>query len=525
MKLIFLLTPAVPAEKMRDVRDALATALPGVSGEFDAAGANLSIQLPQDADPTAVSDVLRFRLFSFGIEAKEIYREATPPPVNMPGAPRQKDRRTVSLPVFIVSLIAAVLVVGVLAFSLGGVFSALLPGMFGSSDILGTDPDADVEDYVGKIGLFDQIFKQYSIYDTDGQLLLDQMLKAYAAATGDLYAAYYTEEEFNALMEENGGNAVGVGIMVIESTDPKGVMIISVIKDSPAAAAGVLPGDIIVGIGRGENAVSFADCSYEAALDLLTGDAGSLAEITVLRDGEELQFSITRAPVNIITVTGKVSETDPTVGIVRIEQFDLKTPAQFKEIMESLIGRGCTKFIYDLRNNPGGDLRSVMAVLAFFLEEDDLVTSIVGRDGSTEYEKIEAVSFEGEYADCSIKAEDIGRYRFYGKAVLVNGYSASAAELFTATLRDYELATIVGTTTFGKGILQSIFSLEPFGYKGGMKLTTGYYSPPSGENYDGKGITPHKVVEPAFEKSIYLLTEQEDNQLQAAITALNEQNQ
>ena len=115
-------------------------------------------------------------------------------------------------------------------------------------------------------------------------------------------------------------------------------------------------------------------------------------------------------------------------------------------------------------------------------------------------------------------------YRQYKMAVLTNGNTASAAELFTAALRDYELATIVGTTTFGKGIYQNIIPLERWGYEGALRLTTGYYSSPSGENYHEKGITPH-IVEELTEsgKSIYLLTESEDNQLQKAITAIQTQ--
>jgi carboxyl-terminal processing protease len=123
-----------------------------------------------------------------------------------------------------------------------------------------------------------------------------------------------------------------------------------------------------------------------------------------------------------------------------------------------------------------------------------------------------------------VAKEDIGRYRHYPVAVLMNGYSASAAELFASTLRDYQLATLVGETSFGKGIIQSVFDLSAMGYKGGFKLTVGYYTPPSGENYHDKGIAPHVVAslsEAAQNKNLYLLTEAEDDQLKAALQALH----
>jgi carboxyl-terminal processing protease len=225
-------------------------------------------------------------------------------------------------------------------------------------------------------------------------------------------------------------------------------------------------------------------------------------------------------------VTGKVSETNAAIGIVSISQFATNTPVQFKNEMDRLIGLGCTKFVFDVRNNPGGDLKSIVAVLSYFLNENDLVVTIVQKDGTSESEYVKAVTYEGTYADCSVAKQDIGKYRNYAKAVLMNGYTASAAELFSAVLRDYQLATLVGTTTYGKGVLQNIFDLSVFGYSGGLKLTTGYYNPPSGENYDGKGVAPHGAETPlddaVKDKNPALLSEAQDNQLAAAIAAITQ---
>jgi len=150
----------------------------------------------------------------------------------------------------------------------------------------------------------------------------------------------------------------------------------------------------------------------------------------------------------------------------------------------------------------------------------------VTKDGTKTVTKAVAVSYDGEYASCSVKKEEIGMYRDYPVVVLINGHTASAGELFTATLADYGVATLVGVNTYGKGVIQSIFDLSTLGkyygvdVSGGFKLTVGYYAPASGVNYDGKGIAPHVQVEldPALgHQNLYLLDESEDNQLSMAI--------
>ncbi len=519
MELLFSVSPAVENTRRDEILQALTSTVPAATVEFSPDGTRFRVLLPPTTDRFAAADAITFRLLGFGFEARELARQAPPqaaPITNVPYMDVHQKPRTVRLWVFVVSLIAVALTFSVLAFSL----SAALFGIFGADNTLGTD---GTEDYSAKIGVIDTIFSEYALYDTNGDLLLDSMLKAYVAATGDKYAAYYTAEEFSEIMAQNNGELVGVGITVVESVEPAGIAIVGVMPNSPAEAAGVLPGDVIVTVGTGENAVAVAEKGYDAASVALRGEAGTVTEFTVLRGTEYLFFAITRARVENVSVTGRVSETDPTVGIVRITQFITNTPVQFEAEMDKLIAAGCTAFVFDVRNNPGGDLKSIVAVLSYFLNAGDLVVSIVSKDGSTESVYTEAVSYEGDYAECTVTAEDIGKYRNYGMSVLVNGNTASAAELFTAVLSDYSLATVVGTTTYGKGVLQHIFDLGNFGYSGAIKLTTGYYNPPSGENYDGKGITPHGGETPLDEavknKSLYLLTEAEDNQLRAAITA------
>lgn len=522
MNLLFSLSPAVSSAQRGEILKAIRAAVPHAQVALNEEGTELSLILPPSADRLAASDAVALSLQRFGIYAREFTRYTSShgfePIVGVPYDFEKKKPRTVRLRTFIIALIAVALSCSLLAFSFGAVFFEIIAG----GQTLGTD---GTEDYNGKIGLVDQIFKEYALYDVNGDLLLDSMLKAYAEATGDRYAAYYTEEEFRELTAEHNGELVGIGVTVVESVEPKGIAIIGVMPNSPAEAAGVLAGDVIVSVGTGENTVSVAEKGFEAATAALRGEAGSVAEFTVMRDGTSIPFSITRAAVESVSVTGRVSEANASVGVVRITQFINTTPRHFVAVVEDLLAAGCTGFVFDVRNNPGGDLNSIVAVLSYFLNEGDLIVSVVSRDGTTEQIHANPVTYKDQYVDCSIKPEDIGKYRHLPKTILVNGNTASAAELFTAVLRDYELGTVVGTTTYGKGVLQNVFDLSRFGYTGAIKLTTGYYNPPSGVNYDKKGIEPHGGETPLDDavkhKNLYLLAEAEDNQLRAAIAALN----
>lgn len=421
--------------------------------------------------------------------------------------------RTVRFRTFVICLAAALLAAALLTFFLTQAFYRRT-----QSGTVGTDGSG--ENYRQKIALVDEIFRQYSIYDTNGELLLDAMLKAYTAATGDDYAAYYTDEEYAEMLNYNHSSTVGIGVSVTEDAATHCLLVISVSENSPAEQGGVRAGDLIVAVGTGEERVSVAEIGADQAILRLRGEAGTTAAFTVLRAGEEIAFSLVRAPVTSTEVSGKVSESDPAVGIVRIARFSTVTPAQFTKTMDALIKNGCTKFVLDVRNNPGGDLLSVEAVLSFFLSEDDVIVRFVYKDGKTEEDRVKAVDRTGDYADCSVKKEEIGKYRGYSFAVLTNGYSASAAELFTATLADYGIAVTVGETTYGKGIMQNTISLSRWGYSGALKLTVAYFCPPVSDNFHGKGVEPAVPV-PAGEsmqnKNPYVLSEAEDDQLTAAI--------
>ncbi len=405
----------------------------------------------------------------------------------------------------------------------------------GSSSLLG---GAEItSDGTTTSSLIAELLKTYSYYDynlTDEQLAR-AIVAGYAEITGDLYAYYYNAEEFAALSAENNGENKGIGITIIENTDHSCIEVISVISGAPADKAGLQIGDLIVQVGVGEKAEMVADIGYEMAIKKLQGALGEACEFGVVRNGDFdniIEFSVIREEYTAESVLHSVSVADPTVGIVKILGFDLTTPPQFKAAMNDLISKGCTSFIYDVRNNPGGDLASVSAVLSYLLNKDDVIIITEDNAGNTTSTKCGVVaSNTGDYASCNVAEEEIGMYRKYPAAVLINGSSASAAELFTGSLKSYGLATIVGEKSFGKGCMQSIIPLSYYNasLSGAIKMTTKYYRPHGMDNYHGIGIEPTegynvKISEEAAKINIYkiILPENQviDNQLALAITAI-----
>ena len=403
------------------------------------------------------------------------------------------------------------------------IFSCLLATVLAITVLASCAPVAE-EDGYEKLELIDSLFRSYSLFEFDEEALMDAVLKGYVEGTGDKYAEYFTAEEYERFTSDGRGEMVGIGINVIQNTEYGCIEILNVIPDSPALEAGLLPEDLIVYVGIGESRQSVEELGYSNAIDMLAGEEGSVAEITVSRGGEELEFSLVRRKVTSLSVTGKVCDIDEKVGIVRISGFDLTTPGQFTTAVDELLSKGCDRFVFDVRYNPGGDLRSIRAVLSYFLNKGDVFIRTSDKSGKIESEIIEPIEYSAAYSDCNVTKEDIGKYRELSIAVLVNGSTASAAELFTSALMDHGLSVTVGSTTFGKGTMQSTYSLARYGYGGAIKLTTDYYYPPFSDSYDGVGIIPDREVEldeALAGININKIADSEDNQLLAAIEELN----
>ena len=458
--------------------------------------------------------------------------------VNEEKPPKSREPLKVSLFTFILTTVSLMLAAIMITFTS---CSAFFKKEYITSQIEQTQQSEEQYSEKGyPFELFSRFLEVYSFADVDEDAMMTAALKAYVSASGDDYAFYYTADEYAELASANSGESQGIGINIIyskaivngESCDV--IKIINVMKDSPAAEFGLQVGDLIYGVGTGENMKTVSELQYDRALMALKGESGTKAEFVVLRpNGEKYEIincSIVRAKVVSESVYYRVHSTDKSVGVVKILQFDLTTPKNFKAAMDDLISKGCTKFIFDVRFNPGGDLASIEAVLSYFLNENDVIIRTLYKDNTDEISRVEVRNLIGEYSSCNVSREDIGRYRDdrFKFAVLCNESTASAAELFTATFRDYGIGKVVGTTTYGKGSMQRIFPLANYGYNGALKLTVAkYFSGKNGgynDGYDGIGIEPHIYCEQSKElanKNIYEITDDEDVQLKKALEALN----
>lgn len=376
--------------------------------------------------------------------------------------------------------------------------------------------------------------KAYDIPDYDA--MHAAALKAYVDASGDLYAEYYTTEEYKELRAEKNGHYVGIGVTVYEkdvTVDGKIAKVLEIVrvhKGSHVHNLGISAGDCIYSVFVDGTEYTVEEIGQEKIVDIIRGEEGSEVSVAVLLqddDGyEKRTVSIMRTRVETLSVEYKVSQTAPSVGIIKIYGFDMTTPTQLCEAVDSLVEQGATGLIFDLRDNGGGDLWSVVACASYFTKRDDIILTVESRNGTKETIRAIERSYDAEYAPCNVAVSDIGKYRAYEAIVLVNENTASAAELFTAVLRDYGLAKIVGTKTYGKGSMQSYYSLAKYGMDGYLKLTTNHYRPPCGEGYNGVGITPDCVVATgeAFDPYHMNGNEADDLQLHCGVNMLVNKN-
>ena len=333
----------------------------------------------------------------------------------------------------------------------------------------------------------------------------------YASTIGDDFGYYYPPEDFGYYSEDLDGEYTGIGI-VVSPLDSGYAEILQVFAGSPAEDAGLLPGDILVAI-EGED---FAVIGYSDAIDMIRGVEGTNVTVTIERDGECFDVTMPRRRVTEQTVDYRMLSGN--VGYIRISSFDDTTYTQFVEAHRALDAQGAESFVFDMRNNPGGTLSAVLSVLEYILPDGDIVTlnykintwdAVLGSIYDYDPSYMDTRTY---YAAHAITKPIV---------VLANGNTASAAELFTSSLQDYEVAAVVGDRTYGKGVGQSSFTIGSDG--AGMVLTVFSYDPPVQENYHGIGITPDVSVslsEEAAGKNLYKLTLEEDAQLQAALGVL-----
>ena len=319
--------------------------------------------------------------------------------------------------------------------------------------------------------------------------------QGFLSGLNDPYAVYYTPDELTSFLDETNGSYCGIGALVSQNVQTGVSTIVRVFEGSPAEEAGILPGDALYKVDGIE--VIGMDLSL-LVNNYVKGEEGSQLTITVYREnsGEYKDITLTRRPIDVQTVSGKML--DEEIGYISVAEFDRVTAEQFKSKIEEVQGEGMERLIIDLRNNPGGEVTTVVSMADYILKDGGRILTVANKKGTEE----------------TYDAED-GHSLEIPMVVLVNGNSASASEVFTGAMKDYGVATIVGTKTFGKGIVQT---LMPLSDGSAIKLTTDHYYTPNGNDIHGKGIEPDLEVELDEEAAQeVVIPEEKDNQLQKAV--------
>ena len=348
----------------------------------------------------------------------------------------------------------------------------------------------------GKLDEIQTLMETYYLEDIDTEQVEDFLYKGAVAGLGDIYAAYYTEGEYQSMIDSTNGSYYGIGVEISQNMTTGIITISRVFEGSPAEEAGLLPGDVIYMIGDTE--VTGEDLNK--VVSLIKGEEFTTTTVTVAREGEKdyLEVEVERRTIEVPTVESEML--DGNIGYIAITSFDDVTTEQFLTALDTLESQGMGRLIVALRNNGGGPVSSVCAILDRLLPEGLIVYT------------------EDKYGNREEEYSDAENYFDKPLAVLVNGNSASASEIFAGAIKDYGIGTLVGTTTYGKGIVQKIYPLSD---GTAVKLTVSKYYTPNGNNIHGIGIEPDVIVEldESLENQV-TVSKEEDNQLQAAIEAL-----
>ena len=359
----------------------------------------------------------------------------------------------------------------------------------GQLDLTGSGVEAKLEE-------IQALMETYYLEEIDTEQVEDYLYKGAVAGLGDIYAAYYTEEEYQSLIDSTNGSYYGIGVEISQNMSTGIITISRIFEGSPAEEAGLLPGDVLYKIAGQE--VTGEDLNK--VVSLIKGEEYTTVSVEVARDGQSgyLEFEVERRTIEVPTVESEMLEDN--IGYIAITSFDDVTTEQFMTALDTLESQGMEALIVDLRNNGGGLVSSVCAILDRLLPEGLIVYT------------------EDKYGNREEEFSDAENYFDKPMAVLVNGNSASASEIFAGAIKDYGIGTLVGTTTYGKGIVQKIYPLSD---GTAVKLTVSKYYTPNGNNIHGTGIEPDVTVE-LSEDLMYEVEvpKEEDNQLQAAIEAL-----
>jgi len=330
----------------------------------------------------------------------------------------------------------------------------------------------------------------FFMFDVDGESMTEGIYKGMFEALGDPYSTYYTAEEYIDLMESQSGEYCGIGVVVQQDTETGIITIVQAYEDSPASEVGIVAEDVIYKV-KGEEVTGV---ELEQVVSKIKGEEGTTINITIYRSStdEYIDLEVERRIIEIKTIDYEMLEDG--IGYIAISQFDMNTDEQFEAAMEDLLSQGMEAVVFDVRSNPGGIYDTVCNMLDYLLPKGVLVYTL-DKNNIRDEETSDA-----EFTDIPM-------------VVLINGNSASASEIFAGAIQDFEAGTIIGTQSFGKGIVQSVMPLSD---GSAIKLTISKYFTPKGQDIHQKGITPDVEVELPEDLS-------EDTQLDKALEILKEQ--
>lgn len=343
--------------------------------------------------------------------------------------------------------------------------------------------------------LYDLLDRQY-MGELDEQALTLAALKAYVNALGDPYTEYMEKPQAEDFIDGSYGEKVGIGVRVFESADPAGIYIRTVFAGTPAEKAGLLPDDVIVEV----DGKAVTNANYAESVDAVSGEEGTVVNLTVKRGEETKKFSVTRGSYTVSPIEYRLIAGEDGIAYIRIDGVSSNSAAELKAAVEDLKKQGAKAYVFDVRDDGGGYLNEVSSMLDMLLPEGPIVR----------------YSHKGE-DEMRVNSSDAEMIVEAPMAVLINENTASAAELFAAALKDYKLAVLVGETTFGKGVIQTLYELKNGDF---IKITTGEYYPPFSDNFHGVGVKPDVTVSLPDGKYYFQLSEKDDVQLQAAISEL-----
>ena len=348
-----------------------------------------------------------------------------------------------------------------------------------------------------KIELIEKMIEGTYLYgdEIDTEVLRESLVKGYVDGLGDPYTVYYDKEETQSLLESTTGEFGGIGVGISQNIETGVITLTTIYDNSPGEKAGLKSGDVVYKV----NGEDIAGLDLDSVVSLIRGEKGTTVDITVLRgeNREEFSTTVTRDVIEVETVfyemkTVSAGTAEKKIGYVAVSGFEKVTAHQFIEALEELQKQKIEGLIIDLRNNPGGNMSTVCEMLDYILPEGTIVYT------------------EDKYGKRDTMTSDDEHQLNLPMAVLINGNSASASEIFAGAIQDYDMGVLVGTTTFGKGIVQNLY---PMSDGTCLKVTTSEYFTPNGRNIHGTGIDPDIKIEYIYDEK----NPDADNQLEAAL--------